>query len=217
MDAAGKPPANQRWVWSAFPFSGDRWIRLPCQMNERGRAGRVFDLMDSMVFRGKNAPKTLMLYMPTDDDFALLKRLYPNDDPHHPEWRQIEVDLVVDGKTPDSLAKCTALVLMVYLRQLDAKRPKQNNTHIPDDPITPDYHEEILQALLELNAFGRNSRRPTREVCKRALGPDCDPAILKRPIKRLCDMGLVQTKDGKGGGVWLTPKGREMAEEIAKR
>lgn len=138
-------------------------------------------------------------------------------------------DLDREGKVFSPAELGTDRLLTSAIRPI-ADAPKENETRsrktiediaeaptISSEPIPPDYHEEILQALLELKAFDRKSRKSTAEVCKRTLGPDADPALLKRPITALRKQGDVLTKGGKGGGVWLTSAGRDKAVEIVKR
>ncbi|MGD0541123.1 MAG: Rrf2 family transcriptional regulator [Tepidisphaeraceae bacterium] len=89
---------------------------------------------------------------------------------------------------------------------------------LQESPLaTPDHHEEILQAMLELEAFNQGSRKSTRDIAERALGKNVDPAILKEPMSALVKQRLIQTKRGRTGGAWLTIAGRTKAEEISKR
>jgi hypothetical protein len=93
---------------------------------------------------------------------------------------------------------------------------KPNELPVPDR-VMPDHQEEILQALFELKAFDKNSRKSTETIAKTAIGKENNPDVLKRPISALKKLGYVATKGGKGGGVWLTPFGKVKAIEIAER
>jgi hypothetical protein len=73
---------------------------------------------------------------------------------------------------------------------------------------------DILQALLELHATSADKRRPTMDIAKRAEGIEADPEGYKQPIAELATLGFVSTKEGRGGGCWLTAKGRAVAEQL---
>jgi hypothetical protein len=73
----------------------------------------------------------------------------------------------------------------------------------------------ILQALLELDATSPDKRRPTKDVAAKAEGIGADPDGYKQPVTELANLGFVGTKDGRGGGCWLTAKGKAVAEQLA--
>ena len=66
----------------------------------------------------------------------------------------------------------------------------------------------ILQAMFEMNLSKSNHAKQDL-ISKTALGNECDP---KKAFIRLLDNGLVESKTGRGGGMWLTDKGRELCQ-----
>jgi hypothetical protein len=94
--------------------------------------------------------------------------------------------------------------------------PREPTAQATPEPIPPDHHEEILQALFQLKAFDPRSRRPAASIAKE-ISADLDSAKLKEPMSALARQGFIRTKTGRGGGAWLTEAGRKKAEEIEKR
>lgn len=92
------------------------------------------------------------------------------------------------------------------------KLPQGNSASI----ISKDHQDEILQALLELKAFDKDSRQSTPHIANKALPPHSDPALLKRPLSDLKKAKLVETKGGRTGGAWLTPAGKATAIDLSK-
>jgi DNA-binding IscR family transcriptional regulator len=70
--------------------------------------------------------------------------------------------------------------------------------------------------MLELDAVDSDRRRPIEEIAPRALGPQADANALKLVLAELRARGLTQAKTGRGGGCWLTDKGRRRAERLAE-
>jgi hypothetical protein len=85
------------------------------------------------------------------------------------------------------------------------------------DPPLSERQLEVLEALHQLKAFDSNTRRTTDNVAVRVGGKDANPACFKEPIVELTSLGLVGTKQGRGGGCWLTAKGKERIERHKKR
>jgi len=74
----------------------------------------------------------------------------------------------------------------------------------------------ILETMLALKATDPARRKTTEEIAKAAEGPEFDPVRFKRPIADLKRRGLIDTKDGRDGGCWLTSIGRDKATQIQK-
>lgn len=72
----------------------------------------------------------------------------------------------------------------------------------------------VLVAMLELDAFDSDRRRPTDEIAVKALGTDTDPNALKSVMAELKTRRLINSKTGRGGGCWLTDNGRQRAEKL---
>jgi hypothetical protein len=78
--------------------------------------------------------------------------------------------------------------------------------------------QDILVVLQELEAFDSDSRQSTEEIARRVTGKrNADPGPFKEPIAELHKKGLVDSKEGRGGGVWLTPAGKIRSEHLRKR
>jgi len=69
----------------------------------------------------------------------------------------------------------------------------------------------LLQAMLELKVTEIN-RQTAEEIVRVALAS----GDAKRVFDQLKRLHLVNTKHGKSGGIWLTPKGIEIAKAIKK-
>jgi len=70
-----------------------------------------------------------------------------------------------------------------------------------------DRQREVLQAMEELRARSRQSRRTAAEIALRCLG-EADPARVKNPLAELTAMGFVDSERERNGGSWLTPEGQ---------
>ncbi len=77
-----------------------------------------------------------------------------------------------------------------------------------------DRQRTILQALRKLHAFDRENRKTTAEVARTAEGRYANPENFKKPVSGLSRRGLVETKRGGAGGVWLSIEGRRLVEFI---
>jgi hypothetical protein len=82
--------------------------------------------------------------------------------------------------------------------------------------LTPKQYE-ILEAMLDLKATDPARRKTAAEIAKAAEGPQASAETFKRSIADLAHRGLVETKDGRGGGCWLTASGRALADDLKKR
>lgn len=72
--------------------------------------------------------------------------------------------------------------------------------------------QEVLIAMLDLGAADSDRRQSTEAIAIRA--SDGDPNSLKGVISELRIRGLIETKIGRGGGCWLTPRGRARAASL---
>ena len=133
--------SGKRWVWDLYPLSARPWGNqlvkddgtAPGHTTEvrrvRGR-GRITYLgtgetkpLHTVTFRRS-------FYVPTDGDIALIRRLYPNDDPYRPAWDRIEAELVVAGHGIDELRKQKAPTVLRLLEKLrlPARHPAKRAT-----------------------------------------------------------------------------------------
>lgn len=76
---------------------------------------------------------------------------------------------------------------------------------------------QILMALSEMKALSPDRRAATNELAKRAEGPSSPGENLKKAIADLVAKGYTGSKTGRGGGVWLTEKGAELAIQLTRQ
>ena len=85
-----------------------------------------------------------------------------------------------------------------------------------DAPLSQD-QKDLLMALLEGGAADSDHLIPTPALCQRAKPPAIAAADnAKRAVSDLKKKGLVVTKTGRQGGVWLTALGKARAEKLAR-
>jgi hypothetical protein len=84
---------------------------------------------------------------------------------------------------------------------------------VVDEPLN-ERSQLVLVAMLELVALDSDNRKTTEEIAAKALGDGADANALKTVMADLSTRTLVDTKLGRGGGCWLTDKGRARAEKL---
>ena len=82
------------------------------------------------------------------------------------------------------------------------------------EPILGEVEQDILIALLELEAIEPNSRKTTGDILVSAGGAAADENEYKRPLQQLKKSGLISSHIGRSGGYWLTDRGRRIAESL---
>lgn len=98
-----------------------------------------------------------------------------------------------------------------------ASNESSNEAHRPSDeksiemPVLSERKYLILSALLEMGAISANTRETTARIVAKAEGDQADPVQFKPDIAYLKNVGYVSTKDGRGGGCWLTSDGYKLA------
>jgi hypothetical protein len=78
-----------------------------------------------------------------------------------------------------------------------------------------DVERKALRALYSLKAFDQESRKTISTIGRQAEGkhwPNEGP--YRDAVPCLVEKGLAKTKEGRGGGAWLTPDGRKIAKSI---
>ena len=115
------------------------------------------------------------------------------------------------GQTASEIRTIVMVIRQIVAEIERAPKPPERATLAPPEAVEEDHIAEILQALLELKAFDLKTRKPTPAIARRVIGPDADPARLKRYISVLKKRGDVGTKSGRTGGAWLTEQGRTAA------
>jgi hypothetical protein len=84
-------------------------------------------------------------------------------------------------------------------------------------PVPPQLGEReqlVLRVLLEGKAFDSDHRMTTAEIAVKAAGKTTDANQYKEVVAELKRLGYVDTKEGRGGGCWLTEAGRQRAEKL---
>jgi hypothetical protein len=110
------------------------------------------------------------------------------------------------------------LAQMPEIPPLAAERPEPTSTlaAAPTPAVTPSSEaRDLLVALHALEAINEEHRRPWPEVCDRArlaLGDRC----CRRARDQLRKAGLVRSKHGRDGGVWVSPTALELAQDLAQ-
>lgn len=87
---------------------------------------------------------------------------------------------------------------------------------ISQEVVLGELQRLILITLLHLGAVNSDSRQTTPEIAVKAEGKTAEPDRFKRPLADLARKGLVSSKEGRGGGFWLTPSGILRADQIDK-
>jgi hypothetical protein len=104
----------------------------------------------------------------------------------------------------------------------------QSSRAVPNQPCSEDFPElthelndqlserqyNILEALYRLKAFTCADLQTTAAIARNAEGKYANPESFKLPLKQLRYRGLVQTKPGRGGGIWLTPAGIALIQRV---
>jgi hypothetical protein len=73
---------------------------------------------------------------------------------------------------------------------------------------------DILKALYQLKAFTSDSRQTTATIACEAEGKHVNPESFKVPLAQLRYRTLVESKSGRGGGIWLTPAGKVLIRRV---
>ncbi|MCX7425060.1 MAG: hypothetical protein NTW96_05455 [Planctomycetia bacterium] len=103
-----------------------------------------------------------------------------------------------------------------------ASRPKPKAPEV-DRPATSgeeplgDRAQLVLIAMLDLGAIDSDTRRSTEEIAVKALGPGADANSLKAVISDLSTRHLIETKQGRTGGCWLSKIGQSRAMKLGDR
>lgn len=86
---------------------------------------------------------------------------------------------------------------------------------VEDEPLS-NRAQEVLVAMLQLKAVDSDSRQSTAAIAARAMGAEADANALKPVMSELATRQLIQTREGRGGGCWLTEAGKRRAEKLSK-
>jgi hypothetical protein len=85
------------------------------------------------------------------------------------------------------------------------------------EPVLSERQSGILRALRNMNAASPESRQTTEALAQEAEGSWANPDGFKEPVSGLKRVGLIGTKNGRGGGCWLTSGGLALIDRIIDR
>lgn len=83
----------------------------------------------------------------------------------------------------------------------------------PSDEPLSERAQDVLIAMVYLEAVDSDRRRSTETISRKALG-GTDANALKSVMAELKTRRLINSKTGRGGGCWLTDNGRQRAEKL---
>lgn len=139
-----KTTASTRWIWDLYPLARRTWgnhqwtddgtppgQRVTITRNRPRRKWPQGVVIGHVLERR-------VFYIPTDDDLALLRHRYPNEDPRRPSWDHIEADLTIAGCTADELRRRKAPLLLSLLRSTARAGNTQEAKHRVGRPADTD-------------------------------------------------------------------------------
>jgi hypothetical protein len=92
-----------------------------------------------------------------------------------------------------------------------------SGTEVPANGPPPPLGERaqlVLKVLLDTKTFDSDHRQRTEDIAVAAIGRGADANQFKEVIAGLKKIEYVDTKEGRGGGCWLTTSGRQRAEKL---
>jgi len=72
----------------------------------------------------------------------------------------------------------------------------------------------ILQALVLLEALDADHKVTLSDMAEKAFGKGTDPHNLRRPLRKLRKWGMIESRIGRDGGIWLTAAGLPRAQSL---
>ncbi len=102
-----------------------------------------------------------------------------------------------------------------YRSQLAANR-NEAGTGGKSNPKLTTRQENVLETMLDKGAVDRDSRIPRPRIVE-SISPTDQASSYRRAFDGLADAGYTQGEPGAEGGIWLTPAGRDLAEEVKRR
>jgi hypothetical protein len=139
--------------------------------------------------------------------------------------KQYDVDRARVKKSPlsDLARQLNAIRIQAETCPMTLLMPTATNTEQDEEngrigfPIPPHLNgrdREVLKVLLDGEAFDSDHLMRTADIALKAAGKAADPNQYKEVIVKLKTLGYVETKEGRGGGCWLTAPGRQRAEKL---
>lgn len=159
-------------------------------------------------------------YTPTASDCETVRTVFPDADEASPPWAKIKAKLLTAGLQNLDWENLEAEACMEILRDLLPSDEDEDSDRSPlgfqAPPTLAERDRLVLQVLFKAKAFDSDHRLTTKDIAVRAIGKHADENSLKEVVAKLTgpDYRYVETKEGRGGGVWLTEAGRERAEKL---
>jgi hypothetical protein len=85
-----------------------------------------------------------------------------------------------------------------------------------DQPKLSTRQENVLEALLDNGAVNRDNRI-SRQMIVQSINPNNNVSTYRRAFDGLSAAEYTQGESGADGGIWLTPAGRQRAEQVKCR
>jgi hypothetical protein len=83
----------------------------------------------------------------------------------------------------------------------------------PEDKGLSNRQQDVLNLLYDLKAFTSDKRQTTEKIAGRLDGIP----LLKDPVTALRKRRLIETRIGRGGGIWLSSSGKGLVEKQRKK
>ena len=197
---SGGPMAVKRWSWSGIVFEYDyKEIDKFCEgyappprlsfEKIESPYNRFYSVLDNLFLRSSVALQWIM---------ATLSEGLVKDQPRKEADRDNQQGGASGSPVEDH-----------------ANRPPSTKSAIPANPKELNRLErELLHAIHILRAFDDKSLCSKNKIVKKA-DPNKGPTSgdVCRAFRRLVSEGFLASAQGRDGGFWLTPKGREVVEE----
>lgn len=127
-------------------------------------------------------------------------------------WKGVRDGYAAMGLTVKSVADLAAALENEF--ELVARQVRRE----PPPPGLSDTQYDILAAMLALGAVGPDAKQTREVIGKKALGPGFKERTVNDAVAGLSDVkcGLVETRQGRTGGCWLTPEGERVAKALKR-
>ena len=121
--------------------------------------------------------------------------------------------------TADALASLLQPAIRELADALTASRAGQPTGGQPTADLRlwnqlTDRQRDCLRVLAERKATDADSRLTAEQLARLVLGARGQPEALKEPLGDLVTRGLVESKSGRGGGYWLSERGRGLLAAV---
>jgi hypothetical protein len=103
----------------------------------------------------------------------------------------------------DDMAKISGVPIVVATASTNGQEPSVETA--PKQPPLSDLQYDILDTLAGHGAFSGNMRMTSMEIATE-LKIESDITVVLRALSQLKKLGFIDSKEGRGGGVWRTGK-----------